>query len=339
MILVELEEQYRYSKKDLPSIDAINRFLRQESLVKQRAPSGQLAVEKCKPAKRFHDLWEMDAQGAVAVRDLGYVSMINIKDFKSKVHCVAFPVHVKGIKSQPKTLSYLWSLRLAFEQRGLPKAIQVDKDSVFIDNTSKSPFPSKVHLFLIALGVKLCFINVAPPLKQATVERSHQTMDRHALKGQQYKYWKELFLATALYTRRVNEKLPSRLLDKKAPLEKFPKAKHSGRAYNLQQEEELMDIKRVHKYLAKCSWYRRVSNARSISISGKIYYVRQAKPMQQIKINFCNRSKKLVFRNVNEHILAKVPPKNLTIKAIMGGTSKELIQMRKKLFRARDFPL
>ena len=181
MILVELEEKHKFHKKDLPSIDAINRFLKQEGLVKERIPSGQIPIEKCNAVKRFHDLWEMDAQGAVAVCGLGYVSMINIKDFKSKVHCVAFPVHVKGIKSQPKTLSYLWSLRLAFEERGLPRAIQVDKDSVFIDNTSKSPFPSRVHLFLIALGIKLCFIQLPPPQKQAMVERSHQTMNRHAM--------------------------------------------------------------------------------------------------------------------------------------------------------------
>ena len=151
--------------------------------------------------------------------------------------------------------------------------------------------------------------------------------------------WKKLFQCTVLYTKRLNEKLPNRLLNKKAPLVNFPKAKHSGRTYSVEQEYKLMDIKRVYKYLAKCFWYRRVSNARSISLSGNIYYVRQAKPKQQIRINFCNRSKKLVFRDVNEHVLAKVPPKNLSIQAIMGGSIRQLIQMRKKLFRARDFPL
>jgi len=339
-ILIELIEEYGYQKEDLPKEAAINRYLKQEGFVKERIPSGQIPLEKCKtPVKHFHDLWEMDAQGAVAVLGLGYVSYINIKDSKSKVHCMAFPVHVKGRMSQPKTDHYLWSLRLAFEQRGLPKAIQVDKDSVFIDNTSKSPFPSRVHLLLLGLGIRLCFIKVPPPLKQAMVERSHQTMERQTLKGQQYDYWQQLFGFSNKRLKRMNEILPNRSLENQAPLVMFPKANHSGRPYQVEKEEQMLNMNRIYKYLAKCSWYRKVSKVKTLSLNGKIYYLKAAKPLSQVQITFCNRAKKLIFRDVKEQIVAKISIQNFTIQDIMGATTKELISMKKNLFRVKDFPL
>lgn len=339
LILVELEGKYGYSDAELPSNDAVNRYLKQEGFIKERAPKGHLQAEDCKPPRRFHDLWEMDAQGAVAVDGLGHVSNINIKDTKSRAHCMAFPVHVKGRSSQPKTNHYLWTLRLAFEQWGLPKAIQVDRDSVFIDSASKSPFPSKMHLFLIGLGVKLCFIDVPPPSKQAMVERSHQSIDKQTLQGQHYDYWKQLFSFTNERRRLINEKLPNRLLDKKAPLVIFPKAKHSGRPYTVEQEAELISMPRIHKHLAKCLWYRKVSSAKTVSLDGETYYLKEATPSTQLEIKFCNRAKKIIFRDAKERIIAKTPIKNFSIQDVMGVTTKELISMKKKLFYKRGFPL
>ena len=339
-ILVELEEEFGYSKEDLPSVDSTNRYLKEEGFVEERIPSSPMPVDKCtKNVTGFHKLLEMDAEGTVAVKGLGYVSNINIKESKSKIHCMAFPVHVKGPMSQPKTDSYFWALRLSFEEWGLPRAIQVDKDSVFIDNTSKSPFPSRMHLLLIGLGVKLCFINVPPPLKQAMVERSHQTLNNQVLKGQHYNCWKELFQFTNKRRKRMNEKLPNRMLANRAPLEVFPKAKHSGRSYSVEQEEQLISMSRVYKYLSKCCWFRRVSSAKTLSLNGQVYYLKNAEPRALLQINFCNRSKKIIFRDVKEHIVAKVPLKNFSIHSIMGGTTKQLISMRKKFFRAKDFPL
>ena len=339
VILVELEEKYGYSDVELPSNDAVNRYLKQEGFIKERVPKGHLLSEECKPPKRFHDLWEMDAQGAVAVDGLGHVSNINIKDTKSKAHCMAFPVHVKGRSSQPKTSHYLWTLRLAFEQWGLPKAIQVDRDSVFIDSASKSPFPSKMHLFLIGLGVKLCFIDVPPPRKQAMVERSHQSIDKQTLQGQHYDYWKQLFLFTNERRKLINEKLPNRLLGKKAPLAVFPKAKHSGRPYTVEQEAELISMFRIYKHLAKCLWYRKVSSVKTISLDGETYYLKEATSGTQLEIKFCNRTKKLIFRNAKELIIAKMSIKNFSTQDIMEATTKELILMKKKLFHKRNFPL
>lgn len=339
-ILLELEQEYGYKRTELPSEKSVNNFLREKGLIADRIPRGSIPDGNCpNPIKHFHDLWEMDAQGTIFVKGIGYHSMINIKDSKSRAYCMSFPARSNGKMSQPKTIHYYWALRLAFEEFGLPKAIQVDKDSVFIDNTSKSPFSSSIHLFLIGLGIELCFINVSPPLKQAMVERSHQTMDGQVTKGQQYDNWQQLFRNTNKRRKRMNDQYPSRSLGKKAPLQVFPKARHSNRPYCVEKEEELMDFKRVYKYLTKCVWYRKISKVKTISLDSSIYYLKNAKPETQIQIKFCNRSKKLIFRDAKELIVAKIPFKNFSIERIMGTTTKNLIALKKNLFRSRDFPL
>ena len=252
-ILLELQLEHGYTKTELPGEAAVNRYLKEQGFIADKIPKGSIPSGNCiTPAKRFHDLWEMDAQGTILVKGLGPVSMINIKEAKSKAYCMAFPAQTNGKMSQPKTIDYYWALRLAFEEFGLPRAIQVDKDSVFIDNTSSSPFPSKLQLFLIGLGIQLCFIEVPPPAKQSMVERSHQTLHGQVTKGQEYKTWLAIFKKTNKRRKVMNENYPSRSLGKKAPLELYPKAKHSGRFYSIEQEEQLLDLKRIYSYLAKC---------------------------------------------------------------------------------------
>ena len=337
-ILVELEASFGYSKTDLPSPDAIHRYLQQCGFIKPKVPKGNLPNGRLPLVDDFHDLWEMDAQGAVAVKGIGYISMINIKDTKSKAYIYSFPVQVKGKKSQPKTQHYLWALRLAFEEFGLPKAIQVDKDSVFIDNTSKSPFPSVLRLFLLGLGIELCFIELPPPLKQAMVERSHQTMYKQVLEGKTYQSWHQLFMNTNYRRKVLNEKYPCRTLNKKAPLQAFPKAKDSGRHYSIEQEQELLKTTRIEQYLAKCTWFRKVSSVKTISL-GEIYYLKNAQPSTYVQIKFCAQSKKLVFRDVNEQIVKELFVKDFAKKLVKQQTLNQLVAMRKKLLDNKNFPL
>ncbi len=337
-ILVELEEKFAYTPLDLPSADAVHRYLRQCGFIKPKAPKGDLPNGTLPLVRQAHDLWELDAQGAVAVSGVGYISMINIKDVQSKTYVYAFPVQVKGKKSQPKTQHYLWALRLAFEAFGLPKAIQVDKDSVFIDNTSKSPFPSVFRLFLLALGVELCFIQVPPPAKQAMVERSHQTLFNQVLKGKTYPHWQALFTNTNERRWILNHKYPCRTLNRKAPLQAFPQVKQSQRPYYLEQEQELVKFTRVEQYLANCKWFRKVSSVKTVSL-GKIHYLKNAQPKTQLSIIFCGESKKLIFRDVNELLVQEIEAKDFVQQLLKLPTQKKLKAKRKQLFENKKFPL
>lgn len=337
-ILVELEVVYGYSKVDLPSADSIHRYLKQCGFVKAKVPKGSLVLPTPPNVETVHDLWEMDAQGAVAVTGLGYIAMINIKDVKSKTYIGAFPVQVASSKSQPKTPHYLWALRLAFEEFGLPKAIQVDKDSVFIDNTSKSPFPSVIQLFLVGLDIKLCFIQYAPPIQQAMVERSHQTLENQALRGKSYQNWNELFVNTNKRRKLLNEHYPSRSLDKQAPLQVYPKETHPERPYSLEVEKLLVSIQRIEQYLEACKWFRKVSSAKTVSLK-HTYYLKNAVPGTYAQINFCAKSKQLVFRDDNQQIIDQKSVPDFVEKLIGLDPVEELKNKRKQLFESKEFPL
>jgi len=45
---------------------------------------------------------------------------------------------------------------------GMPKRLSLDHDTVFFDNTSPSPFPIRLHLWLLGLGIEVVFTR-APP--------------------------------------------------------------------------------------------------------------------------------------------------------------------------------
>ena len=103
----------------------------------------------------------MDAQGVVKVSGLGSVSVINVSDLFSRVKVDSFPCLDT---SHPSTQDYQLVLRRAFVNYGLPERISLDHDSVFYDNASASPFPSMIHLWLIALGIDVRFIEkLLPP--------------------------------------------------------------------------------------------------------------------------------------------------------------------------------
>jgi len=338
-ILLELRLDYGYLASELPSLASTHNFLRQSGCIKEREPKSPLPLSKCRSSKRPHEKWELDAKGAVFVEGVGFQALIDIKDNFSKKYCMAFPVSVKNRNTQPRTLHYKWALRLAFIESGLPKAIQVDKDSVFIENSSKSPFPSRLHLWLLALGVELCFIDRPPPAMNSMVERSHQTIYNQALKGKSYKTWGSIYKNINKRRQRLNEHYPSRTLGKKAPIQVHPKAKHSGKYYSVQQEEQLLDLKRIYAFLAKGKWYRKVSASKGAHIGAKRYVLKKAKPHTIVVIIFCNRCKKFIFHDVKEQELGRHPIKELSIQSIMESTTAILVADFERILKARKFPL
>ena len=338
-IRLELEVKYKCNKEHLPSTDGIHRYLKEQGLIPERIPRSTLPESKPSKVKDFHDLWEMDAQGAEKVSDLGHIAMINIKDSKSKVYVSSFPTLVGSAKTKPKTDHYLWAMRFGFEQFGLPKAIQVDRDTAFVDSKPTSPFPSLIHLFLIGLDIDLQFIKVPPPNKQAMVERSHQTMERQVLRGKSYTCWHDLLVNTNYRRKMMNEYFPSRSLNKQAPLQAFPAAAHSNRTYRLAEEEQLLSINRIEKYLASCTWYRKTAKNKVISLHGKPYYLNQAESSVYLKIQFDPKRQKLIFRNDKELVVQEVEVKDFVRKLLKQPPVNELLKTKEKILNQSDFIL
>jgi hypothetical protein len=151
---------------------------------------------------------------------------------------------------------------------GLPRRLSFDRGTVFFDNTTTSPFPPRLHLWLLGLGVEVGFTRVRRPTDHAQGERLHQTMTLQALLGQS---WPDsITLWTGLDARRMmlNAHIPCRTLGGQAPLQAYPQAGHTGRFYQPEWEADLLDLTRVYRYLASCRWFRRVAQNGSVALGG-----------------------------------------------------------------------
>jgi hypothetical protein len=182
------------------------------------------------------------------VEGVGKVSLISIVDVVSRLKAESYP---SLETTNPALADYQLSLRRAFLTYGLPDALTLVHGTVFYDNTTPSPFPTRLHLWLLALGVQVRFTRKRCPTDHAIIERTHQTMTAQGLLGQTYPSPAALW--TSLDERRevLNHHLPSRTFSHKPSLEAYPEAFHSGRPYRPEWEEELLSLEKVCTYLAE----------------------------------------------------------------------------------------
>lgn len=98
------------------------------------------------------------------------VRLLNIIDVCSTMKIASQAILVSSRQSKAKAEDHQLALRRAFLRAGLPDQLAVDHDSVYYDR-SASPFPTRLHLWLKALGVELVFGRFGQPTDQAHVER------------------------------------------------------------------------------------------------------------------------------------------------------------------------
>src|SRR5437016_14109493 len=85
---------------------------------------------------------------------LGKVSLITIVDVVSRLKVESYP---SLETTNPALPDYQLSLRRAFLTYGLLETLTLDHGTVFYDNTTPSPFPTRLHLWLLALGIQVRF--------------------------------------------------------------------------------------------------------------------------------------------------------------------------------------
>ena len=125
--------------------------------------------------------------------------------------------------------------------------------------SSTAPAPhlrTRLHLWLLALGIEVVFIRVGRPTDHGAVERMHQTMSNQALVGQHWESAEQLWRGLDTSRARLNQLMPMRALQQQAPLQAFPQAASSGRLSLPEWEERLLDLEGVYQYLARGRWFR-----------------------------------------------------------------------------------
>jgi hypothetical protein len=252
----ELAGDSRFLGLRLPGRAQVAAFLKAKDLARPYQRRAGLPLANAPKAKQAHEEWEMDAQGAQRVEPLGQVSVVNLIDVVSRLKIGSYPhLGARGLDGR----DYQLVLRVAFLDYGLPLRISLDHDSAFFDNTSASPYPSRMHLWLTALDVQVVFIQKAPPLEHARIERNHQTMSAQTIVGQTWTDLTALWQGLSQRREFLNTRYPSRTLHYQAPLEAYPQAVHSGRPYRPEWEEQMLDLQRVYTLLAQGRWFRETS--------------------------------------------------------------------------------
>src|SRR5512135_191863 len=282
-LLVALKTDASWADQPLPSRAQLARLLKQAGLTRRYQPHNDLVQPPRAVLTTPHEEWQMDAQGITRVEGVGKVSLITIVDVVSRLKAESYP----SLEStNPALPDYQLTLRRAFLMYGLPHVLTLDHGTVFYDNTTPSPFPTRLHLWLLALGVQVRFTRKRCPTDHAIIERTHQTMTAQALLGQTYTSPTDLWAALDERREVLNHHLPSRALSRKPPLEAYPGAIHSGRSYRPEWEEELLSLEKVCTYLAQGRWFRGVRSNGFFGLGSYQYYLGKHFAQHRVALRF-----------------------------------------------------
>jgi transposase len=284
----ELKISKQFEGKKLPSLCTINRLLAEHQLLEPQQRHSALPQPERDAPQTAHQEWEIDARGHEYIPDVGVVELFNLNDCYTRTRLLSYPCLLgqKRLSRRAATEDYQLVLRLAFSQWGLPQRLASDHHRLFYEGKSKSPFPTRLHLWLIALGISLEFGRFSCPTDQAITERSHQLWETQVLQGQTFTDWNHLFDTLQHRRHFLNAHLPCASLGELPPLTAHPEALSNSCLYRPEWETQLLDLSRIYAYLAQGRWFRRVSQAGTISLGGQVYYLKPRWRYQQVEITF-----------------------------------------------------
>jgi transposase len=312
---IALKADERWRNQPLPSRARIAILLKQAGLTRRYQPHHDLIQLPRVPLNTPHQEWQMDAQGIMRVQGVGKVSLISIVDVTSRLKAESYP---SLETTNPALADYQLTLRRAFLTYGFPQVLTLDHGTVFYDNTTPSPFPTKLHLWLLALGVQVRFTRKRCPIDHAIIERTHQTMTAQALLGQTYASHADLWAGLDERRAVLNHYLPSRVLSHQAPLESYPHARHSGRMYRPEWEEDLLCLERVWTYLRACRWFRRVRSNGFFCLGGYSYYLGKQLAHLGVAVRFDAESLVFLCQLEGSEEIVEVPTQGLAKADLMG---------------------
>ena len=317
---IELEGDESLKGKSLPDRSSIARWLKQEGFTRPYERHQDLPQPASVSVQACHQEWEMDGRGYERVPEVGVVTLINLNDRLSKVKLLSYPCWLgeRRASRHPNTADYQLVFRLAASEWGLPDRLAVDRDSVFYDNQSKSPFPTRFHLWLLALGVDMILGPPDCPTERGMTERSHQTWAQQVLEGQTFANWKALWHALQERRTFLNERLPCSTLGGVPPLAAHPEARRPRRLYRPEWEAELLDLSRIYTYLGQGRWFRKGSNIGAVSLGGQVYVLGRDWARKDVEITFDPGDQQLKFFAPDGDKKKRLPIKGITKADLMG---------------------
>jgi hypothetical protein len=296
----KLGEKPALQGQSLPSATTIWRYWRSfgDRLFPKRDPSKSEILPSDKP----HGVWQMDAKESMHIPGVGLVSINQARDEYGRV-TVMHRVHAEPERA--RQLARLTSetafqdCRIAFTQWGMPDAIQTDRDTIYVDS-GRSPFPNRIVLWWVGLGIEHRLIPRRTPKRNGTVERSHRTLRERTLENQSFASAEELQKKVDADWHELNHECPSRArgCHGKPPLVVHPELLTSLRPYRPEWELELFDIKRVDAYLSKFTWTRTCTSVGQLRMRKIRYSLGYAWAYQDVSVTFDSEHRQFVFKQI-----------------------------------------
>ena len=329
-VMKKLGEKPSLRGRKLPSSTTIWRYWRSfgERLFPKRDPP----TSEISPSKIPHGVWQMDAKESVQIPGVGLVSFNQARDEFGRV-TVMHRVHAEPERAREMARltseTAFQDCRIAFTQWGMLEAIQTDRDTIYVDS-GQSPFPNRIVLWWVGLGIEHRLIPRRTPKRNGTVERSHRTLKERTLEHQKFESAEGLQMQVDADWHELNHECPSRArgCKGKPPLVAHPELLTSHQPYQPEGELELFDLKRLDAYLSDFTWTRTCTSVGQLRMRKIRYSLGKAWAHQDVSVTFDPEQRQFVFTQIrSETRKGKSQPKldpvrqdvkNLSVEDITG---------------------
>ena len=269
-----------------------------------------------------HQCWQMDFKGNVTivgcqliVRPFGITDEATGAPLLRVIHTIKARGNHRGLTSRDVQAD----LRQAFAIWGLPDAIRMDRDPLFV-GSARCDWPGMLLLWLVGLGIQPIINRAYRPTDNAMIERAHQTWYRDVLVGRPFCDLATLHAASdqALEDRRLQ--LPSRHpgCDGRPPAVAFPDLVCARHAYQVDREPQLFNLAHVDAYLAQWEWQRQVDSAGKISLADRNRFIGKHYLRQVVKVRFDPATRQFICSLVSGEIVAHLTLLEVTAEHILG---------------------
>lgn len=285
---------------------------------KPREPASRPLLQ----ATEVHQVWQLDNQERILLKNGEIATICNIRDpyGAAIIASQAFEVRTERAHRKLKWTEVRHVLRNAFaEWRTLPDCILTDNE-LGLAGAPREPYPGRLTLWLIGLGIQHNFIRPGRPTDQPQIERNHRTIDGLALNDEALADMNHLQAALDRERNVYNSEFPCHASDcqGRPPLTAHPELQRFRREYHPDHELAMFDLQRVLDYLATITFERKMNSAHQVRIGRELHYFSDATvadwKTNDVRVRLDPVHRQWVFstkQGESERVLARRPTKSL----------------------------
>jgi transposase InsO family protein len=323
-LLLEMSRRGSLQHVDLPKRSALAVYLGQFGSRLQRprrAPTRRPSTPVVS-AEEVHQCWQMDIKGDEQVGGSHItVAPLMVCDEASGAPLagIVHTLRAKGDRTGLTTRRVQQDLRWVFTCWGLPDALRIDRDPLFVGD-AKMQWPGTLILWLVGLGITPVINRVYRPTDNAIVERNHWTWELHVLLGQSYADASQVQQATDRSFLDRREFLPSRHrgCHGQPPAKAFPALNTPRRPYSPEMEADLFVLDRVDDYLSQWEFRRTVDSRGKISLANRNHLIGRTYCGQMVKIRFDRSDRRFVCTDATGNGIARIVVPEVSREYILG---------------------